>query len=842
MQTELRSNHIHCEGCAGTIRRRLSAIPGVAEVRVDPGAKLVVVRHDDSIARHQLADAMAEVGYPETDGQASALVMAAPAGTHIDPVCGMPVDPATAAGSVEHDGATYWFCSTSCVRKFRTDPDQYLNPREAEAMPPADLSAIYICPMHPEVRQQGPGTCPLCGMALEPETVSAEVGDDPELIDMRRRLWIAVVLAVPLLALAMLPMAGIPIDRWLGHEWSIRLQFALATPIVLFAGAPFFVRAVQSVRHCSPNMFTLIALGTGAAYGYSVFATLFPQTIPESLTMHGVAEVYFEAAGVIITLVLLGQVLELRARHRTSAALRELLSLAPPIARRIQGDRDVETPVADLCVGDRLRVLPGDKVPLDGEIVEGRSAVDESMISGEAIPLEKGPGDRAIAGTQNQHGAFVMRVTHVGQDTMLAQIVQMVSQAQRSRVPIQRLADQVASVFVPAVLTVAVLTWIAWAIWGPEGRALSYAFANAVAVLIIACPCALGLATPMSIMVGIGRGASLGVLFKNAEALETLRQIDTLVIDKTGTLTEGRPSVAQTMTAEGVSETELLRIASAVERNSEHPLARAIVRAAEERSIPAPATNDFHAYPGGGVRATLEGAVIAIGSPAFLQSEHIASFDEALTASLIGQGRTVVHVAKDRRWIGSIALADRIKQTTPAALDWLRRQNVHVVMLTGDDVRTAEAVAKQLGIREYRGRVSPAQKHEEVQRLKSQGRRVAMTGDGINDAPALAAADVGIAMGMGTDVAIESAGVTLVRGDLRGIERAIELSRAIVKNIRQNLFFAFVYNLLGVPIAAGVLYPMFGVLLNPMIASAAMSLSSVSVIANALRLRAASKG
>jgi Cu+-exporting ATPase len=838
METELHSSLIHCEGCASTIRRRLSEIAGVAEVRVDPSTKHVVVRHDDSVLRRQLADAMAEVGYAETKGHAAEVPMAAsPRGTHIDPVCGMSVDPASAAGSVEHQETTYWFCSDSCVRKFRANPDLYLKPRQTKAASASDLSAVYICPMHPEVRQQGPGTCPLCGMALEPETISLDAAEDPELIDMRRRFWIALALAVPLLALAMLPMVGVPLDRWLGHVWSIRLQFALATPIVLFAGAPFFVRAAQSVRHRSPNMFTLIALGTGAAYGYSVFATLFPHLIPESLTMHGIADVYFEAAGVIITLVLLGQVLELRARQRTSAALRELLSLAPPIARRIEGSRDVETPVADIRVGDRLRVLPGDKVPLDGEIVEGRSAVDESMISGEAIPVEKGPGDRAIAGTQNQHGAFVLRVTHVGQDTLLAQIVQMVSQAQRSRVPIQRLADQVAAVFVPAVLFVALLTWIAWAVWGPEGRALSYAFANAVAVLIIACPCALGLATPMSIMVGIGRGASLGVLFKNAEALETLRQIDTLVIDKTGTLTEGRPSVGDVVLGDGTSESDLLGIAAAVERHSEHPLARAIVREAEARGIPILAASEFQAFPGGGVRARLNASIVVIGSPQFLQTQGVAGVDEARFHALVAQGRSVIHVAKEGRWIGSIALADKIKESTPAALDWLRRAGVRVVMLTGDDVRTAEAVARQLGIAEFRGRVSPAEKHQEVQRLKAQGRHVAMAGDGINDAPALAAADVGIAMGMGTDVAIESAGVTLVRGDLRGIERAIQLSQAIVRNIRQNLFFAFVYNLLGVPIAAGLLYPLFGVLLNPMMASAAMSLSSVSVIANALRLR-----
>ena len=842
METELRSNQIHCEGCANTIRQRLSAIPGVGNVRVDPSAKQVFVHHDGAVGRAQLAQAMADVGYPETDGKSlSSPPVDSKNAKHIDPVCGMTVDPATAAGSVEHKGTTYWFCSTSCVRKFQGDPNKYLQPVESTKTPAADPTATYICPMHPEVRQQGPGTCLICGMALEPEVATADLGDDPELLDMRRRFWIAAALTIPLFALAMLPMVGVPIDRWIGHAWSIRLQFALATPVVLFAGTPFFVRAAQSVRHRSPNMFTLIALGTGAAYGYSVIATLFPQTIPESLKMHGFAEVYFEAAAVIVTLVLLGQVLELRARQRTSSALRHLLSLAPPIARKIEGDRDVELPLAEIRVGDRLRVLPGDKVPLDGEIVEGRSTIDESMISGEAIPVEKGPGDRAIAGTQNQHGAFVMRVTHVGQDTMLAQIVQMVSQAQRSRVPIQRVADQVSAIFVPAVLVVAILTWIAWAIWGPEGRALSYAFANAVAVLIIACPCALGLATPMSIMVGIGRGASMGVLFKNAEALETLRQIDTIVIDKTGTLTEGRPSVAEVVLAEGVNEADLVRIAAAVERHSEHPLARAVVRSAEERKLAIPSASDFQAYPGGGVRAVVDGSIVAIGSPIFLKEQGAAGLAEDKSYELLTQGRTVVHVAKYGRWIGSIALADAIKETTPAALDWLRRQNIRVVMLTGDDARTAESVARKLGIAEFRARVSPAQKHEEVRRLKAEGRRVAMAGDGINDAPALAEADVGIAMGMGTDVAIESAGVTLVRGDLRGIERAIELSRAIVKNIRQNLFFAFVYNLLGVPIAAGVLYPFFGVLLNPMIASAAMSLSSVSVIANALRLQAASK-
>jgi P-type Cu+ transporter len=846
METTLHARNIHCEGCADTIRRALRDVPGVSRVDVDVPARNVRVRHEAPADRQALTGALEKIGYPAApDGQTHAMPAHAASSasksdgsTVLDVVCGMRIDPETAAGSAQHQGQTYHFCSTHCLRKFEADPERYLKPSAAPA-PPAKPDAIYICPMHPEVRQVGPGFCPKCGMALEPEDVSEAAGDDPELLDMTRRFRVAAVLTVPVLALAMLPMLGVPLHHWLSHAWSAWLQLALTTPVVWWAGWPFFHRAWHSVLQRSPNMFTLIALGTGAAYFYSAFAVLFPTLIPLSLWHGGMVEVYFEAAAVIVTLVLLGQVLELRARQKTSDAIRRLLSLAPPTAWRVHGEHEEEVPLEQIQAGDVLRVRPGDKVPLDGDLVQGQSTVDESMVSGEAIPVDKSVGDSVIGGTVNQQGAFLMKVSRVGKDTVLAQIVHMVGKAQRSRVPIQRLADRVAGVFVPLVIAVAAVTFVAWAFLGPEENALAYALVNSVAVLIIACPCALGLATPMSIMVGVGRGASEGILFKNAEAIEALQGVDTLVVDKTGTLTEGKPRVARVAAAPGFTEEEVLRDAAAAERDSEHPLARAIAKHAAERGLSVPVGQRFHSYPGGGIEAQVEGRAMIIGSRAFLEGKGVTQADalEAAADADRTRGMTVVHVAIDGKLAGLVTLADPIKATTGAALDWLRGQGIHVVMLTGDDARTAGHVAGQLGIDDFHARVAPQDKHRYVEDLKKQGRRVAMAGDGVNDAPALAEADVGIAMGAGADVAIESAGLTLVRGDLRGIVRAVLLSRAVLRNIRQNLVFAFVYNLLGVPIAAGVLYPAFRLLLSPMLAAAAMSLSSVSVIANALRLR-----
>jgi P-type Cu+ transporter len=859
METRFHVPNIHCAGCADTIRRTLREVPGVSHVDVDITGKNVQVRHEPPAERGGLTRALDGIGYPAApDGQppathtAQAAAPAAgsvpasqdhagsPAGpTVLDVVCGMRIDPRTAAGSAQRHGETYYFCSTHCLRKFEADPERYLKPSAAAEAPPVKPDAIYICPMHPEVRQVGPGFCPKCGMALEPEEVSETAGADPELLDMTRRFRVAAVLTVSVLALAMLPMLGVPLHDWVPHRWSAFLQLALTTPVVWWAGWPFFHRAWHSVIQRSPNMFTLIAIGTGAAYFYSAFAVLFPTLIPLSLWRHGMVEVYFEAAAVIVTLVLLGQVLELRARQKTSDAIRRLLTLAPPTARRVHGEHEEEVPLERIQVGDILRVRPGDKVPLDGDIAQGQSTVDESMISGESVPVDKAAGDMVIGGTVNQQGAFLMKVTRVGKDTVLAQIVHMVSKAQRSRVPIQKLADRVAGLFVPAVILVAVVTFAAWALFGPQENALAYALVNAVAVLIIACPCALGLATPMSIMVGVGRGASEGILFKNAEAIEALQGIDTLVVDKTGTLTEGKPRVARVTAAAGFTEDAVLRDAAAAERNSEHPLARAIVRHATEREMSLPPSDRFNSHPGGGVEAEVDGRPVLIGSRAFLESRGVSQ-DDALEAAADAdraEGKTVVHVAVDGKLAGLVTLADPIKGTTREALDWLRGQGIRVVMLTGDDPRTAAHVARQLGIDEFHARVAPQDKHRFVAELKAQGRRVAMAGDGVNDAPALAEAHVGIAMGAGADVAIESAGVTLVRGDLRGIVRAVLLSRRVLRNIRQNLVFAFVYNLLGVPIAAGVLYPAFRLLMSPMLAAAAMSLSSVSVIANALRLR-----
>ncbi|WP_428530769.1 heavy metal translocating P-type ATPase [Pseudorhodoplanes sp.] len=756
-----------------------------------------------------------------------------------DPVCGMTVDPHETAHRVTHAGQPYYFCSAGCRTKFLADPDRYLGPAQAAESVPE--GTIYTCPMHPEIRQVGPGSCPICGMALEPLLATAESGPNPELADMSRRFWVGLVLSVPVL---LLEMGGhlTGLNHLIPRSISNWLQFALATPVVLWAGWPFFERGYASVRTLNLNMFTLIAMGTGVAWVYSVLATAAPQLFPSAFRGNdGSVAVYFEAAAVITVLVLLGQVLELRAREATGGAIRALLDLAPKTARRIGADDSEEEIALDaVAVGDRMRVRPGEKVPVDGEVVDGRSAVDESMVTGESMPVTKVKGDAVIGGTLNRSGALIIAARKIGRDTMLAQIVQLVAEAQRSRAPIQRLADQVSGYFVPAVIGVAVLAFAAWAIWGPEPR-FSYGLVAAVAVLIIACPCALGLATPMSIMVGIGRGASLGVLIKNAEALERMEKVDTLVIDKTGTLTEGKPSVTRVLAiGDDYGEEALLRFAASVERASEHPLAEAIVRAAEARNIGIAPVTEFDSPTGKGALGTVEGHSVLLGNARFLQ-EHGVDTDAAAkdAEALRLDGATAIFIAIDGKAAGIIAIADTVKPSTPEALAALKAEGLHVVMLTGDNWTTARAVARQLGIDQVEAEVLPEQKSEIVKRYKEQGAVVAMAGDGVNDAPALAAADVGIAMGTGTDVAIESAGVTLLKGDLNGIVRARRLSRAVMRNIRQNLFFAFVYNAAGVPIAAGVLYPVFGILLSPIIAAAAMALSSVSVIGNAIRLRAA---
>ncbi len=712
---------------------------------------------------------------------------------------------------------------------------------EPVAPPAGPMGAGYTCPMHPEVRQSGPGTCPDCGMALEPQTVAEEA--DPELKNMSRRLWVGVALSIPLLALAMPElmelMLGDLLQRSVAGGILTRIQFALATPVVLWAGWPFFARGWRSIVNRRLNMFTLIAVGVGVAYLYSVVATLFPDIFPASFrTAGGEVHVYFEAAAVITTLVLLGQVLELKARSRTSGAIRALLDLAPRMARVIRDDgTEDDIPLDRVAVGDRLRVRPGEKVPVDGIVLEGTSSVDESMVTGEPIPVEKSPGEAVTGATVNGTGSFVMRAERVGSDTLLAQIVRMVGEAQRSRAPIQRLADVVAGYFVPAVLLVAAVTFAVWAAVGPE-PAMAFGLINAVAVLIIACPCALGLATPMSIMVGTGRGAEAGVLIKNAEALEILEKIDTLVVDKTGTLTEGKPRLESVVSVSGESEAELLRLAASLERGSEHPLAGAIVDGALGQGLTLSEATGFRSETGKGVVGTVDGRTVALGNAALFEDMKVATGELAGRAeALRGEGQTVMFIAIDGKEAGLVAVADPIKDGAAEAIRRLRDDGVGIVMVTGDNRTTAQAVARQLAIHEVEAEVLPERKREVVKQLQEQGRVVAMAGDGINDAPALAQAHVGIAMGTGTDVAMESAGVTLVKGDLRGIVRARRLSRTTMRNIRQNLFFAFIYNSLGVPIAAGVLYPAFGILLSPIIAAAAMSLSSVSVVGNALRLR-----
>jgi Cu+-exporting ATPase len=809
-----------------------------------------------------------------------------------DPVCGMQVDPERAAAHVDHDGQRYYFCCPSCAARFRADPQRYLDgARESmqltqilgpgmhamgdESPTPGSPGAVYLCPMDPEVRQSRPGSCPKCGMALEPEIVAAPAGRieytcpmhpeivrpapgacplcgmaleprtvaadeaNPELVDMTRRFWISAALSAPLVTLAMTRMFyAEQFHAWLPGRTLPLVELALATPVVLWCGWPFFERMALSFVHRSPNMFTLIGIGSGTAYLYSTAAALFPSIFPDSFRTHGEVGLYFEAAAVIITLVLLGQVLELRARHQTGAAIRALLGLAPKTARRVTaGGQDEEISLDRVQAGDQLRVRPGEKVPVDGVVAEGTSYIDESMITGEPTPVEKRSGDQVIGGTVNGAGGFIMRAERVGRETMLAQIVQMVSQAQRSRAPIQRLADKVAAYFVPAVLLAAVLTFIAWSVWGPQPR-LAYALINAVAVLIIACPCALGLATPMSIMVAVGRGARAGVLVKNAESLERMESIDALIVDKTGTLTAGKPTLVSITPWDDRDERDVLQAAASLEQASEHPLAAAIVRGAAERKIPLASVKDFESATGEGVRAHVDGQDIAVGNRRLMERVG-ADVSSALAQveALRQEGQTVMFVTIDGQLAGLIGVADPIKDTTHDALEALRDERIEIVMVTGDGEATARAVAGKLGIEHVEAEVLPAQKVDVVKRLHAGGRFVAMAGDGVNDAPALAAADVGIAMGTGTDVAMESAGITLVKGDLRGIVRARRLSEATMANIRQNLFFAFAYNALGVPIASGVLYPYFGILLSPMIAAAAMSVSSVSVIANALRLR-----
>jgi Cu+-exporting ATPase len=797
----------------------------------------------------------------------------------IDPVCGMTIAPDEAVGHETYRGTTYYFCHPDCQTRFKADPERYLSPSPAAAAPAGDSQAEYTCPMHPEVRQRGPGNCPkcgmalelvtpilapkrqewtcpmhpqivrdapgacpICGMALEPRWVTAGGEEtNPELIDMTRRFWASVVLSAPLLLVTMgefLP--GRPFSSWMSMRTRGYVELVLATPVCLWAAWPFYERAIQSIVNRSLNMFTLIGLGVSVAYTYSIVATLLPGVFPESFREHGEVASYFEAAAVITTLILLGQVLELRARSHTSAAIKQLLGLAPTSARRLNDDgTETDVPLESVKVGERLRVRPGEKIPVDGMVLDGHSHVDESMVTGEPIPTGKHPGERIIGGTLNGTGALVMRAEKVGSDTLLSRIVHMVAEAQRSRAPIQKLADRVSGYFVPTVILVAVITFAIWASIGPEPR-MAHALINAIAVVIIACPCALGLATPMSIMVATGRGATMGVLFRNAEAIEVLRTVDTLVIDKTGTLTEGRPRLVSVNAAGGVDEKELLRLVASLERGSEHPLAAAIVKGAQDRGLALGNADSFESITGKGVTGRVDERHVSVGNRALMEALSIDAAGLLETAErLRTDAQTVMFVGLDGRAAGLVGVADPVKDSTPAAIESLHADGIRLVMLTGDSRTTAEAVARKLHIDDVFAEVLPDQKADTVKRLQSQGRVVAMAGDGINDAPALAQAQVGIAMGTGTDIAMESAAVTLVKGDLRGIVRARQLSRQTMKNIRQNLFFAFVYNTAGVPIAAGVLYPVFGLLLSPMISAAAMSFSSLSVIGNALRLRTA---
>jgi Cu+-exporting ATPase len=765
----------------------------------------------------------------------------------IDPVCGMTVQPATAAGSYEYRGTTYYFCNPSCLNRFKADPESFLKPR-GESPAAVATDALYTCPMHPEIVQHGPGACPKCGMALEPMTVSLDDGPNPELVDMTRRLWIAAILGAPVFLLTMGEMVGVfrgtqPFMFDASHEVSFMtsinwIGLVCSTPVVFWAGWPFFERGWASIKTRQPNMFTLIALGIGAAWLYSAVGTIAPQLFPAALRMHGgPVETYFDTAVVVTVLVILGQVLELRARGRTSAALRQLLDQAPQTARIIRGGQETEEPVAHIRLGDRLRVRPGEKIPADGIVVEGRSTVDESMLTGEPVPVPKEPGARVTGATLNETGSFVMRAERVGSETVLAQIVRMVGEAQRTRAPIQRLADAVSAWFVPAVVVVSIAAFVGWYVWGPEPR-LAFALLSAIAVLIIACPCALGLATPMAIMVGTGRGASAGVLIRNAEALERLEKVDTLVVDKTGTLTEGRPRVTNVIAFAPFSDLDVLKFAAGLEQASEHPLAAAVVEAARARGLKRSAVSGFQSHTGLGVSGSIEGRAVLVGSAKLLRANGIDAGElERAIAAVRTASHSAILVAVDGRLAGAISVADPIKPSTTEAVRRLHADGLRIVMLTGDLRATAEAVATAVGIDEVIAEVQPEEKRDVIRRLQSEGRQVVMAGDGINDAPALAEAAVGIAMATGTDVAIESAGITLVGGDLTGIVRARRLSRATMRNIRQNLFLAFVYNAVGVPVAAGALYPFTGLLISPIWASAAMTFSSVSVIANALRLR-----
>lgn len=762
----------------------------------------------------------------------------------IDPVCGMTVDPNAGKPSFTHDGEAYHFCSTRCHDKFVSDPEHYLSGAHKEPDGPVPEGTKYTCPMHPEIVQDGPGDCPICGMALEPMGVpSADDGPNPELIDFTRRFWVGAVLTVPLLVITMSPFVGMGFLREaIGERTALWLELALGTPVILWSGWPFFVRGVKSVITRNLNMFTLIAMGVGAAYLFSLVAVLVPQIFPDGFRdENGHVGVYFEAGAVIVVLVLLGQLMELGARDRTGAAIRALLDLAAKTARIIRDDNsEEEIPLEDVQVGDRLRVRPGDKVPVDGVVLEGRTSIDESMISGESIPVEKVTGDTVTGATINGTGSLIVEAKRVGSDTMLSQIVEMVANAQRSRAPIQKIADSVAGKFVPAVIVVAILSFIAWAVWGPA-PALSYALVSAVAVLIIACPCALGLATPMSIMTATGRGAQAGVLIKNAEALERFAKVDTLIVDKTGTLTVGKPKLVAVLPESGHEEDEVLRLAASLERGSEHPLAEAIVGGAEAKGIEFAKVDDFDAVTGKGVKGIVDGKRVALGNAKMVDDlgldggELKSSADERRD-----RGETVMYVIVEAEIAGLISVADPIKETTKSAIESLHAQGFRIVMATGDNERTAQAVAASLGIDEIRADVLPEDKARIIKEFQDSGKRVAMAGDGVNDAPALAQADVGIAMGTGADVAIESAGLTLVKGDLNGIVRARRLARATMRNIKQNLFFALIYNALGVPVAAGILFPYFGILISPMFAAAAMSMSSVSVVSNALRLRTVS--
>ncbi|AMX98527.1 heavy metal translocating P-type ATPase [Mesorhizobium ciceri] len=758
--------------------------------------------------------------------------------TATDPVCGMSVDRATASHFARHEGQGFYFCSAACQAKFEAEPQKYLSGRPAPQ--PMPKGTQYTCPMHPEIVRDKPGSCPKCGMALEPMGIpTGDEGPNPELVDFTRRFWVSAALSVPLLVVAMAPMLGLTFQAFVDERTKVWLELALASPVVLWAALPFFHRGWDSLVNRSPNMWTLISLGVGAAYLYSVVATLFPDIFPHQFRGHGGAvPVYFEAAAVIVALVFLGQVLELRAREKTGSAIRALLDLAPKTARLIAADGpESDVPLDAVKAGDRLRIRPGDAVPVDGTVLEGRSSLDESMITGEPLPVEKVEGDALTGGTLNKNGALIMRAEKVGAETTLARIVELVAKAQRSRAPIQGLADRVSFYFVPAVVLVAIVAFIAWAVFGPE-PSLIFAIVSAVSVLIIACPCALGLATPMSIMTATGRGAHAGVLIKEAAALERFASVDTLIVDKTGTLTEGRPKLTDVVTANGFSEDELLALAAGLEKGSEHPLAEAIVDGAATRGVTVAEASGFEAVTGKGVSGSVSGRTVALGNAAMMADlgVDIASIS-AKAEALQLEGKTAMFVAVDKKLAGIVAVADPIKTTTAEAIKALHESGLRIVMATGDNERTANAIARSLGIDEVRAGLLPEQKAALVEELRAKGTGVAMAGDGVNDAPALAAADVGIAMGTGADVAVESAGITLVKGDLNGIVRARTLAQATIRNIRQNLFFAFLYNVLGVPVAAGVLYPLTGTLLSPMLAAAAMSLSSVSVIANALRLR-----